>query len=97
VLGDYRPAEWRLIESGYAALAFPFEGISLPRFQITRRWALDRLLDYVRTASASRRYLRETGTDPTDVVRQELEVAWGDSGHEREVVWPLLLKVGRIG
>jgi ubiquinone/menaquinone biosynthesis C-methylase UbiE len=97
VLGCYRPPEWRLIESGYAELAFPFEEFSPRRFQITRRWTLERLLDYVRTASACRRYLRETGSDPTDLVRQELEVAWGDPVDEREVVWPLPLKVGRIG
>jgi SAM-dependent methyltransferase len=97
VLGHDRPAEWRLIESGYAELPFPFEEISAPRFQIARRWALDHLLDYVRTASACRRYLRETGTDPTNVVRQELEATWGDPVHEREVIWPLILKVGRIG
>jgi hypothetical protein len=60
-------------------------------------WELDRLLDYVRTASACRRYVRETGTDPSDVVRRELEVAWGDPVHEWEVAWPLFLKVGRIG
>jgi SAM-dependent methyltransferase len=97
VLGRYRPPEWQLIESGYAGLAFPFEAIIPPQFKITRRWALDRLTDFVRTASACRRYLRETGTDPTDVVRQELEVAWGDPVDERGVTWPLLLNVGRVG
>ena len=96
VLGDCRPAEWRLIESGYAELAFPFEEISLPRFQIACRWTLGRLLDFVRTASACQRYLRETGTDPTDVVRLELEVAWGDVFEEQDVVWPIVLKLGRI-
>jgi SAM-dependent methyltransferase len=97
VLGPYRPPEWRLTESGYTELALPFEEFSPPRFQIARRWALDRLLDYVRTWSACRRFLRETGSDPTDVVRRELETAWGDPAEDLEIVWPLHMKVGRIG
>jgi SAM-dependent methyltransferase len=97
VLGRYRPPEWRLTESGYAELEFPFTGVTPPRFQMVRRWSLDRLLDYVRTWSACRHYLLEEGSDPTDEIRVELEAAWGDPGQEREVVWPLHLKVGRIG
>ncbi|HZY41089.1 MAG TPA: hypothetical protein VFF59_03725 [Anaerolineae bacterium] len=39
-------------------------------------------------------YRDARGTDPIDVIRAELTVAWGGIG-QHEVRWPLFMRVGR--
>jgi len=60
---------------------------------MTVDWTVDQTLDYMRTWSASQRYIKDNGTDPTSPYHAELVAAWGDSA--RTVTWPLTLRVGR--
>lgn len=92
---DWLPGHFE-VARGYARLAFPFKEITPPAFSITRTWNLDRLCGFVNTWSSARHYRRRTGLDPVDTVRAELVAAWGDPAREREVRWPLCLRVGRI-
>jgi SAM-dependent methyltransferase len=96
ILGDYWPPERKLVEQGYWTLAFPFEEIEAPTFPMVARWDLRRMFGYLDTWSSNQRYQARHGADPVDLVRDELAVAWGDADRERGVVWPFLLKVGRV-
>lgn len=60
---------------------------------MTAEWTAEQILGYTRTWSASQRYLKEKGTDPTGLYRDELAAAWGQT--TRTVTWPITLKVGR--
>ncbi len=77
-------------------MAFPFDERSPPQFRMAEQWDLARLLGYLGTWSSVRRYQRATGDDPVNLVRRELEIAWGDPTLVREVVWPLHLRVGTV-
>lgn len=96
VLGPYWPAERRHVENGYAELPFPFEPIPAPAFAMQCDWTLSQYLAYLRTWSASQRYLRATGVDPVALIEPELTTAWGDPAQPRIVEWPLGLRVGRV-
>jgi hypothetical protein len=55
------------------------------------------LFAFMRTWSASQAWERMRGTDPVDIVRDELTRAWGDPETERLVRWPLHGAIGRVG
>lgn len=94
--GPYWPPERALVESGYASLPFPFERIATPRFDLCMRWNVDRYLAYLRSWSATQRYMRTLEQDPVALVEDDLRLAWGDSDLLREVCWDFHLHCGRV-
>lgn len=95
ILGPYWPPERRHVESGYRELPFPWPPIAAPAFELSVRWNLDAYRGYLRSWSATQRYIDRHGSDPRALVDAELAAAWGDPAVEREVVFPLALRVGR--
>lgn len=96
ILDDYWPSERRIVEQRYGGIEFPYALIEGGDFEMSQRWTLEQLSDYLMSWSAVQRYMDERGEDPVRLVAQELEDAWGeDPGREMEVQWPLVLKVGR--
>ncbi len=95
VVGPDWPAERSLVEAGYRTIPFPFAEVAAPPLAMSCRWDLPRLIGYLDTWSASQRYRARTGRDPIDGVRDALVAAWGEPAAEREVRWPLAMRVGR--
>ena len=77
-------------------MPFPFTEVTPPPFEMVQEWNLPRLMSYLGTWSSSQRYRAQVGTDPIDLIRADMEAAWGDPSQMREVVWPLHLRVGII-
>jgi SAM-dependent methyltransferase len=94
VVGPYWPAERHLVETGYRTLSFPFDELTPPPFRMERRWTLAALLAYVRTWSATCRYIAERGADPVDGLARDLAAHWPEDRTET-VRWPLSLRIGR--
>ena len=94
--GPYWPPERTLVESGYASLAFPFERIRTPTFEMCMQWDLSHYLAYLRSWSGSQRYLRALGHDPVSLIETDLSEAWGDPARVRSVRWIFHLHCGRI-
>jgi SAM-dependent methyltransferase len=92
-LDEYWPPERRIVDEGYRGIELPMPAVAAPDFAMTTAWTAEAMLGYLRTWSASRRYLRAQGADPVDAIEAPLRAAWG--GGAREVRWPLALKVGR--
>jgi SAM-dependent methyltransferase len=97
IVGPYWPPERRLVEDGYRGLAFPFAEIAAPTFNMEVRWDRAQLLGYLRTWSATSRYVDAQGVDPVAALEERLEPAWADVQSERTVTWPLAVRVGRNG
>ncbi|MEN6538150.1 MAG: class I SAM-dependent methyltransferase [Mizugakiibacter sp.] len=95
MLGAYWPPERPLVDSGYRTLAFPFEEIAAPPFAMRVEWTLAQFLAYLRSWSATQRYLKARGEDPVAVVAPDLAAAWGDADTPREVRWQFHVRVGR--
>lgn len=83
----------RLVEEGYASVAFPYVAVDAPAFRIAARWSVEDLYGYLQTWSAVRSCRRRTGTDPVAGVEGALRAAWGDG--QVLVQWPLSLHVRR--
>ena len=41
--------------------------------------------------------LAARGHDPVEALEQKLRSPWGDPATVREIIWPLILRVGRAG
>lgn len=93
VVGPWWPFERRHVETGYRDLPFPFTPIDAPAFAMQAEWDLEALAGYLRTWSATRRYLQARGVDPVSALAGELAPHWPTT---RRVRWPLTLRTGRL-
>lgn len=94
-VGPFWPPERALIDDAYRSLDFPFSEIQPPAFHIEVEWALPRLIAYLSTWSAVKRYRAERGEDPLPALMAELQPLWGDPDAALHLQWPLFLRVGR--
>lgn len=94
-IGPYWPAERQLIDDAYRGLEFPFASLEAPAFSIEVDWTLDRLLDYLSTWSAVKRFQAAQGHDPLPALRAELSPRWGKTDRAMRLRWPIFLRAGR--
>jgi SAM-dependent methyltransferase len=93
-VGPYWPPERQIVRDGYRTVPFPFDRIEAPPFTLTREWTLAELSGYLRSWSATARYVSEHGTDPVVEFERSVEVRWGDPTRPRRVSWPLVVLAG---
>ena len=96
VLGAYWPPERRHIDAKYATLAFPFEPVAVPAFEMRHDWVLGEVLGYLESWSALQRHRKATNTDALAEFKPKIAAAWGDPEMRRAVVWPLTVRAGRV-
>lgn len=96
IVGPYWPPERELVESGYAGIDLPFAELETPSFNIQAQWDLPHLLGYLRTWSASKRYLQENSEDAVTNISAELADAWGEPSQKKLVSWPMPLRLFTI-
>lgn len=96
ILDAYWPAERRWIENGYRDIAFPFQRIMSPEFNMQAQWTLPDLLGYFQTWSAVQNYIAARSVNPVLDVQADLKSAWGDEMQIKTIRWPLQLMVGHI-
>jgi SAM-dependent methyltransferase len=93
VVGPFWPPELKLVEQ-FADLPFPFSEIQAPSFEMIGQWNLEHLVGYLRSWSATQRFMAAKGADPLEQITDELRRAWGNPQQARSVSWPLTLRVG---
>jgi SAM-dependent methyltransferase len=96
VLAKYWPEDRRWVEEKYETIDFPFERVTTPEFPMVEPRDLPQFLGYLQTWSACKRYREATGKDPLDLIRRELENAWGNAAQVRPIAWPFHVLVGRV-
>jgi len=82
-----------MVDRAYADIQFPFDEIKVPPMQMCSEWNLTQLLGYLRTWSAYKRYMKQRGSDPLEMITDELNSAWGNHDVPRRIEWPLSLRV----
>jgi SAM-dependent methyltransferase len=92
--GPFWPPERELVETDYKSIRFPFAELSPTRFEMRERWNLHQFAGYLRTWSATQKFIAARGFDPGDSVAEELGTVWKDPEEVREIKWPLHLRVG---
>jgi SAM-dependent methyltransferase len=93
VVGEYWPAERVLVEK-FEELPFGFDEVAAPPFEMAAEWKVEQLLGYLRTWSATQRFMAAEERDPLEEIEGELREAWEED--VRRVVWPLTVRVGRV-
>jgi SAM-dependent methyltransferase len=96
VVGPFWPPERNFVDNKYQSIPFPFEELVAPQFKMEARWNLDRLVGYLGTWSSVQKFKDEHNTDPIEIVIRDLRRAWGRPAHEREIRWPIHMRVGRM-
>jgi SAM-dependent methyltransferase len=95
IVGPFWPPERQLVDEGYRGLAFPFAEISAPGFSMEECWDRQHLVGYLRTWSATARYVEARGVDPVAALDERLGAIWVDEHAARKVTWPLAMRIGR--
>ena len=93
LVGPYWPPERKLIEK-FSDIPFPFPERQTPKFEISAEWNLEHLKGYLWSWSSTQRFVAATNRNPLDQIGSELEKAWGDPHQTKQIVWPLVLRVG---
>jgi SAM-dependent methyltransferase len=93
VVGPFWPPERELVEK-FDELHFLFPEIKTPSFEMTAQWNLEHLVGYLRSWSATQRFIAANQRDPLDEIADDLRAAWGDTKRKHYVVWPLTLRIG---
>lgn len=94
-LKHYWPAERHWIEAGYTGLPFPFPRIDTPAFHIQAQWGLRKVIGYLSTWSATRRYIVDHDHNPLSELEQRLAEHWPDPAHPKSIQWPIHLLAGQ--
>lgn len=95
-IGAYWPAERKYVDDEYRTIPFPFARIDAPPFALENDWTLAQVAGYMRSMSATARYIKANGTDPVIAVEAELRALRPDDS-ARRIVWPVLVLAGRAG
>jgi len=90
----YWPPERRLVEDGYRTVAFPFDEILAPPFELRVEWTIAQLAGYLRTWSATMRYTAARGVDPVAAFEHDATALVGDPEARCTVVWPYAIRAG---
>lgn len=100
--GPYWPPEREFVDAGYCTIPFPFGTdapfleIAPPAFVMSVEWDVAQFLAYLRSWSATQRYIKAEGADPVAMVERDLVAAWGDPETRRDVRWDFHLRCGRL-
>jgi ubiquinone/menaquinone biosynthesis C-methylase UbiE len=96
VLEAYWAPERAILLDGYRGIVFPFREVEPPLFDLQMHWTLPELAGYLRTWSATARYIKQHGVDPVATVEQQLAAHWGEAGTTRLIRWPLYIRAGTL-
>ena len=96
IVGPYFAPELHKLWNGYSNLKFPFEEIETPEFFIRVEWNLEQVMGYLLSWSATQSYVEAQGSDPRELIRADLENAWGPPENRITRAWKIDMRVGRF-
>jgi SAM-dependent methyltransferase len=96
VVGSYWPGERKYIEGRYENIPFPFFNIVAPPINMVTQCSYADYLSYLRTWSATQRYIKAKQLDPIELIRQPLLEAWGSPDQVLTIHWPIHVRAGRV-
>ncbi len=93
--GEHWVAEHHLIHQGYRTLDLPIREIAAPPFELRATMTVAQYAGFFRSWSATQRLLKAGGEPAVLAFEAALADAWGDAA-QRDVTWPLILRVGTL-
>jgi SAM-dependent methyltransferase len=97
IVGPYWPPERNHVDHCLRDIAFPFAEVSPEAVHMEADWDLRRVLGYLRTWSACKRYQQVEGIDPVTLVETDLRAAWAsEKTTSKRLRWPLFFRAGHV-
>jgi Methylase involved in ubiquinone/menaquinone biosynthesis len=96
VVGPYWPQEREIVDEAYANIPFPFHKVKAPSLTLEREWSLPELAGYLRSWSATTRYIKQKGSDPVIDFEAEMVRVWENPFQKRRLHWPFIIRAGRV-
>jgi ubiquinone/menaquinone biosynthesis C-methylase UbiE len=87
-------AEYR--DKLFSALAFPFEPLATPSFELVVQWGLGELIGAFSTSSAAQQCVATGGEARLMGLFEALSAAWGDPAEKKTGVDSLAVRIGRV-
>jgi SAM-dependent methyltransferase len=94
-LGPFWPREHMLIHEGYRSIALPIDELLPPPLEMTEHWTLGQFIGFLRTWSATQRFLRTRGEEMILAFEGELRARWG-AAPVRTISWPMVIRAGEV-
>lgn len=91
IVGPYWDEARKMVDNGYEDVELPLEEAHPPQFDMTMQWSLDHYVGYINTWSATQKYISVNGTNPLQLISEDLVAAWGEMA-TRVVAWPLTFR-----
>jgi SAM-dependent methyltransferase len=95
-MGRFWPSRRQFVGEATRTLAFPFRELTPPEIPLEVNWTLAELVGYARSWSATARYVKAIGEDPTPQLEAALRPHWGPPERRHVVRWPFVVRVGRM-
>lgn len=95
IVGPYWDDARRLVEQQYKTISFPFEEIPAPEFSIEAEWSLTQLTGYLKSWSATQKFMKENQVDPVPAVAEKIKRHWSTNEIKR-IQFPVFLRLGKI-
>lgn len=92
-LDPHWPAEREIVDGRYQSISLPVAELPAAAFFMSASWTVDDMLGYIRTWSASQRYLVASGKESTALWEEQMRQRWGPGA--RTVRWPITLRAGK--
>ncbi|MBW7914929.1 MAG: class I SAM-dependent methyltransferase [Taibaiella sp.] len=94
IIGPYWDKERQHIDNHYSDIRFPFEELPCPVFAMHYNWTVEHMMGYLNSWSAVQHYINTNGSNPVDIIKDDLIKTWGDG--ERPVTFPIFMRAGII-
>lgn len=92
IVGPYWDAARKHIEEEYANIYFPFPTVQTARFALQVEWSLAQFLGYLRSWSATQKFMNVEGYDPLQAFTEEFQKFWKPE-EKKVVTFPIFLKL----
>lgn len=96
ILKDYWSKSINKVRNKYEDIPFPFEEIPAPGFEIRVNWTLEEVKAYIHSWSPTQNYINVNHKSPIEVVEQQMLKAWGNPQEKKQLIFPLVMRVGRV-
>jgi ubiquinone/menaquinone biosynthesis C-methylase UbiE len=96
VVGPFWPAERKFVDDKYRSIAFPFQELTSPAFNMEANWSFEHLLGYIGTWSSVKKFREQNKADPLEDFARDLKQVWGRLEAEKMIRWPINMRVGRV-
>lgn len=90
------PQQNRIIWNRYSKVDFPLKMIDVPNFELSLRWNVYRIFDYIKTWTAWRALPEQQAQDLLDETWEAVLEVWPDPNEKRLINIPFFVKAGRL-